>query len=346
METSDGFVVIKDKQQRFVNDNSETDDRNQYSNINLNQKYKLPTFISVQSCSKTYSDKNFDIAAYEKSFEAAAVDPYCEKNMEDLKNGISESLRNEKHIFPSTFILQNPFEFPRQQSNEEPPLQVSEFKASQFLLNPNESSNNGQQSIHLAQQQQQLSLNSDVLQQQQPQKPERNSASKECYELDLQPESKKKPRSFSASHEYSWSDEQAKQWIDENRIQFVDHNVLIDRDILMYSPRRLTPELEAAYIRYCRFSRTLVIRKYEKIITSIDCKDFCGDLYMLDAIAVLKHFDYNVVNAVYFLQNNDLQHIWHEGRLDKEKLKTFENYILQYDFNRSITKLINFVRKT
>uniref|UniRef100_A0A914R4B0 C2H2-type domain-containing protein n=1 Tax=Panagrolaimus davidi TaxID=227884 RepID=A0A914R4B0_9BILA len=171
MATSNEFVVIKDKQQNFVNDNSQTDDRNQYSNINLNQSYKLPILIPVQSCSKSYNDKNCDIAAFDKLVEAAAHDSFGGKNIEDLKNGISGLLGNEKQLFPSTFIIQNPFEFPRQQGNEVPSPQMSEFRASQFLLNPNEASNKGQQSIDLAQQQQQQQQppkNSPVLQQPSP----------------------------------------------------------------------------------------------------------------------------------------------------------------------------------
>uniref|UniRef100_A0A914QB61 Major sperm protein n=1 Tax=Panagrolaimus davidi TaxID=227884 RepID=A0A914QB61_9BILA len=140
MATSDGSVVIKDNQQRFegtaatakipdskVSENCEErkklfslDKRAEWLKINNNVKDE-PVKQWKKECNSSTTNKStlsLHIAAYEKSVEAAAVDSDGGKNKEDLKNGISGFLINEKHHFLLKFILQNPFEFPRQQNDE------------------------------------------------------------------------------------------------------------------------------------------------------------------------------------------------------------------------------------
>uniref|UniRef100_A0AC35F1B3 Protein kinase domain-containing protein n=1 Tax=Panagrolaimus sp. PS1159 TaxID=55785 RepID=A0AC35F1B3_9BILA len=73
-----------------------------------------------------------DITTFENSCKTASSDLFGGKNNKDVK----------KQIIASTFVNQNPFEFPRQQNDRRLKPEVSQFKSSQRLLNPNEGSNN------------------------------------------------------------------------------------------------------------------------------------------------------------------------------------------------------------
>uniref|UniRef100_A0AC35F469 Uncharacterized protein n=1 Tax=Panagrolaimus sp. PS1159 TaxID=55785 RepID=A0AC35F469_9BILA len=187
METKNDFLFSKNNSQSFVKDNYHFDNDNHYSNVNLNQNYKI--LIPVQTLSKKYEDSNygaiddyvgneklqsmnkfsktsnfsifnnefekikkqwkkngsntsinstlsFHISAYENTFESVVSNFIGDKSV--------KSLRKDKQIFAdvSTFLIQNPFEYPRQQQNDEMlEPEVSHFKASQHLINPNEASN-------------------------------------------------------------------------------------------------------------------------------------------------------------------------------------------------------------
>uniref|UniRef100_A0AC35GUA2 Uncharacterized protein n=1 Tax=Panagrolaimus sp. PS1159 TaxID=55785 RepID=A0AC35GUA2_9BILA len=73
------------------------------------------------------------IAVYENSIEAAS---------DSFDGKINEGFEKKKPTSP--FVIQNPFEFPRQQNSEMLKPEVSKFKTSQRLINPNKASNNNQ----------------------------------------------------------------------------------------------------------------------------------------------------------------------------------------------------------
>uniref|UniRef100_A0A914QZE1 Rho-GAP domain-containing protein n=1 Tax=Panagrolaimus davidi TaxID=227884 RepID=A0A914QZE1_9BILA len=81
------------------------------------------------------------IGTYEKSVEAASNFVQCSKE-EDLNH------KNAKQIFAvSTTVIQNPFEFPRQQNGEMPENEVMQFRSRQIMLNPNSKKNDAQLSV-------------------------------------------------------------------------------------------------------------------------------------------------------------------------------------------------------
>uniref|UniRef100_A0AC35FEK2 Uncharacterized protein n=1 Tax=Panagrolaimus sp. PS1159 TaxID=55785 RepID=A0AC35FEK2_9BILA len=81
------------------------------------------------------------IAAYENSVE---TDSFNGSKNKDLQKGKFISIKNEKQLFSAeTFVIQNPFEYPRQGNEGAKVPEISNFKASQQLFNPNEASNNG-----------------------------------------------------------------------------------------------------------------------------------------------------------------------------------------------------------
>uniref|UniRef100_A0A914PU59 Uncharacterized protein n=1 Tax=Panagrolaimus davidi TaxID=227884 RepID=A0A914PU59_9BILA len=84
---------------------------------------------------------SLQIAAYENSVE---TDSFNGSKNEDLQKGKSNSIKYEMQLFSAgTFVIQNSFEFPRQENEGTKVPEVSYFKASQQLFNPNEASKNG-----------------------------------------------------------------------------------------------------------------------------------------------------------------------------------------------------------
>uniref|UniRef100_A0AC35F3Z0 Uncharacterized protein n=1 Tax=Panagrolaimus sp. PS1159 TaxID=55785 RepID=A0AC35F3Z0_9BILA len=77
-----------------------------------------------------------DISAYEDAIKAS--DSINDKNNQGLK-------KDNLTFTGSTLVIRNPFEFPRQQNYKIEDPELSKYKASQRLFNPNQASNNSQQ---------------------------------------------------------------------------------------------------------------------------------------------------------------------------------------------------------
>uniref|UniRef100_A0AC35F6S0 Uncharacterized protein n=1 Tax=Panagrolaimus sp. PS1159 TaxID=55785 RepID=A0AC35F6S0_9BILA len=89
---------------------------------------------SATKSAKNSSTLYLQIAAYENSIEENLFD----REKEGLRqNGLIKKRENGKEIFKNS-VIHNPFEFPRQQNEERSQPEVSQFKASQRLHNPNQ----------------------------------------------------------------------------------------------------------------------------------------------------------------------------------------------------------------
>uniref|UniRef100_A0A914Q4Q0 Uncharacterized protein n=1 Tax=Panagrolaimus davidi TaxID=227884 RepID=A0A914Q4Q0_9BILA len=104
----------------------------------LNDEVPKEQWKKDSSNTTNKSTLSLHIAIYGKTFETHESETFDDKNIGDLKKKKFDSIKDTNFNATSTFVIQNPFEFPRQQNGKLPEPELSQFKASQRLFNPNE----------------------------------------------------------------------------------------------------------------------------------------------------------------------------------------------------------------
>uniref|UniRef100_A0AC35GJF5 Uncharacterized protein n=1 Tax=Panagrolaimus sp. PS1159 TaxID=55785 RepID=A0AC35GJF5_9BILA len=159
---------LNDNSKSVTIDNLQTVHDNRYSNLNLNQNLKCLGVSPIQSNSKSYNNKNcvsdniegrenplhFNKSSKISGFsnpikteneelkkESETNNSFNGSKNKDLQKGKSDSIKNEIST-DGISVIQNSFEFPRQENEGAKVPGVSSFKASQRLLNPNKASKN------------------------------------------------------------------------------------------------------------------------------------------------------------------------------------------------------------